>query len=136
MLNEVKFRFLSLPKSATEGLEHEPKKSDFNIIKELGMGSFGTVYLVSHKKTKAQYALKAINKTLKENLEEKANFNREVEIMYKLNHPNIVKLHNFFTQFTLLIKKANYPLDLLCSHSKRPYFPLILFSYNSTLFQT
>ena len=96
MLNDVKSRFLSLPKSATEGLEHEPKKSDFNIIKELGMGSFGTVYLVSHKKTKAQYALKAINKTLKENLEEKANFNREVEIMYKLNHPNIVKLYGHF----------------------------------------
>ena len=96
MLNDVKSRFLSLPKSATEGLEHEPKKSDFNIIKELGMGSFGTVYLVSHKKTKAQYALKAIDKTLEENLEEKANFNREVEIMYKLNHPNIVKLYGHF----------------------------------------
>ena len=96
MLNDVKFRFLSLPKSATEGLEHEPKKSDFNIIKELGMGSFGTVYLVSHKKTKAQYALKAIDKTVEENLEEKANFNREVEIMYKLNHPNIVKLYGHF----------------------------------------
>ena len=96
MLNDVKNRFISLPKSATLGLEHEPKKSDFNIIKELGMGSYGTVYLVSHKKTKAKYALKAIDKTVPENLEEKAAFNREVEIMYKLNHPNIVKLYGHF----------------------------------------
>ena len=96
MLNDVKCRFLSLPKSATEGLEHEPQKSDFDIIRELGMGTFGTVYLVSHKKTKAKYALKAIDKTIPDNIEEKANFNREVEIMYKLNHPNIVKLYGHF----------------------------------------
>ena len=96
LLNDVKNRFLSFPKSATEGLEHEPKKSDFNIIKELGMGSYGTVYLVSHKKTKAKYALKAIDKSVPDNIEEKAVFNREVEIMYKLNHPNIVKLYGHF----------------------------------------
>ena len=95
-LNDVKNRFLVLPKSAVEGLEHEPKKSDFNIIKELGEGSFGTVNLVSHKKTKAVYALKAIDKSVPENIEQKANFNREVEIMYKLNHPNIVKLYGHF----------------------------------------
>ena len=96
MLNDVKFRFLSLPKSATEGLEHEPNKSDFEIIKELGMGTFGTVYLLSHKKKKDKYALKAIDKTIQDNLEEKDNFNREIEIMYKLNHPNIVKLYGHF----------------------------------------
>ena len=88
-LNDIKFRFLSLPRSAVEGLEHEPKKSDFNIIKELGIGSYGTVYLVSHKKTKAKYALKMIDKKEPENLEERESFNREVEIMYKLNHPII-----------------------------------------------
>ena len=96
LLNNVKNRFISLPRSAVEGLEHEPKKSDFNFIKELGIGSFGTVYLVSHKKTKAKYALKAIDKRVPENLEEKESFNREVEIMYKLNHPNIVKLYGHF----------------------------------------
>ena len=95
-LNDVKNRFLSLPRSAVEGLEHEPIKDDFEFNKELGIGSFGIVYLVTHKKTKAKYALKVIDKTLPENLEEKKNFNREVEIMYKLNHPNIVKLYGHF----------------------------------------
>ena len=96
LFNNVKNRFLPLPRSSVAGLEHEPKKSDFDIIKELGIGSFGTVYLVSHKKTKAKYALKAIDKRVPENLEEKENFRREVEIMYKLNHPNIVKLYGHF----------------------------------------
>ena len=96
LLNDVKNRFISLQKSAVEGLEHEPKKSDFDFIKELGSGSFGTVYLVSHKKTKAKYALKEIDKTEPQNIEQKKAFNREVEIMSKLNHPNIVKLYGHF----------------------------------------
>ena len=96
LFNDVKNRFLSLPISAVEGLEHEPKKSDFDYIKELGEGSYGQVHLVSHKKTKAMYALKIIDKLAKENLEVKENFNREIEIMYKLDHPNIVKLYGHF----------------------------------------
>ena len=95
-LNDVKNRFLPLPRSAAEGLEHEPQITDFEIIKELGVGSFGQVYLAKHKKTKAVYAIKSIDKTDDQNLEEKANFSREVEIMYKLHHPNIVKLYGHF----------------------------------------
>ena len=96
LLNPVKNRFLPLPRSAVEGLEHEPTLDDFDFIKELGFGSFGEVHLAVHKKTKAQYAIKVINKLLPDNLEEKANFSREVEIMYKLDHPNIVKLYGHF----------------------------------------
>ena len=95
-LNDVKNRFLPIPRSAAAGLEHEPQKSDFEVIKELGDGTFATVYLVSHKKTKAKYAFKCIDKRQPQNLSEKENFNREVEIMYKLNHPNIVKLFGHF----------------------------------------
>ena len=95
-LNNVKSRFLPLPRNATEELEHELNMSDFEIKKELGIGSFGKVCLVKHKKTKAEYALKIINKLDKINQEDKAYFNREVEIMYKLNHPNIVKLYSHF----------------------------------------
>ena len=95
-LNNVNNRFLPLPRSAMEHLEHEPKKEDFDFIKELGIGTFGIVYLVVHKKTKVKYALKYIDKDDPENIKEKANFKREIEIMYKLNHPNIVKLYGHF----------------------------------------
>ena len=95
-LNEVKNRFLPLPRNATEGLEHEPNLSDFEIKRKLGTGSYGKVYLVNHKKTKTEYALKIIDKTDSFNQSEKTYFNREVEIMNKLNHPNIVKLFSHF----------------------------------------
>lgn len=94
--NNVKNRFLPLPQSSSKGLEREPNIRDFNIIKELGSGSFGKVYLVTHKATKAQYAIKAIDKKNKNNIEEKPYFRREVEVMYKIHHPNVVKLYGHF----------------------------------------
>ena len=96
VLNQVKNRFLSIPESASKGYEPEPKISDFELIKDLGAGSFGRVYLVSHKKTKCQYALKAIDKKNKSNIEEKPYFRREIEIMYRIHHPNVVKLYGHF----------------------------------------
>ena len=95
-INNVKNRFLPIPESALKCLEPEPKISDFQIIKELGAGSFGHVYLVSHKTTKVQYAIKAIDKRDKSNQSEKPYFRREIEVMYKIHHPNVVKLYGHF----------------------------------------
>ena len=129
-LNDVKNRFLPLPRSASEGLEHEPQITDFEIIKELGVGSFGQVYLAKHKKTKAIYAIKSIDKTDDQNLEEKANFSREVEIMYKLHHPNIVKLYGHFEDsnycyfiMQYIPKRSVY--EIIPKPGKKPNFQLI-----------
>ena len=89
-------RFLPITKSVELGLEPEPKISDFNIIKELGSGSFSKVLLVQHNKTKAKYALKTIDKKSQIDEEEKKQLLREVEIMYKIHHPNVVKLFGHF----------------------------------------
>ena len=99
-INNVKNRFLPISESVLKGLEPEPKISDFKILKELGAGSFGHVYLVSHKVTKAQYAIKAIDKRNKTNQEEKPYFRREIEVMYSIHHPNVVKLYGHFEDNT------------------------------------
>jgi aurora kinase len=95
-LNNVKNRFLPPPQSVKKGLESEPKIQDFEILKELGSGSFGRVFLARHNKTKVKYAIKAIDKTNKTNIEEKPYFRRELEVMYKIHHPNVVKLFGHF----------------------------------------
>ena len=94
--NNVANRFLPLPESVIKGLESESKISDFNILKELGAGSFGRVLLVQHKITQAKYAIKAIDKRNKANIQEKPYFRREIEIMYRVHHPNVVKLFGHF----------------------------------------
>ena len=123
-LNDVKNRFLPLPRNATEEYEKEPKITDFEIVKELGIGSFGKVYLVYHKKTKAKFALKSIYKLDEVNFEEKSYFSREIEIMYKLNHPNICKLFshfedNNFCYFLLQYIPKGSAFDLIPKNGKK-----------------
>ena len=55
----------------------------------LGEGSFGTVYLVTHKQLKVQRALKVINKTSRSS----SNPIDELELLKKLDHPNIIKIY-------------------------------------------
>ena len=98
--NKVINRFLPIPENVLNGLEPEPKITDFTLIREIGVGSFGRVLLVMHNKTQAQYAVKAIDKRIKDNIEEKPYFRREMEIMYRINHPNVVKLFGHFEDNT------------------------------------
>ena len=94
--NNVYNRFLPIPESVMKHLENEPKITDFTVLKELGAGSFGRVLLVEHKLTKAKYAIKAIDKRNNANIQEKIYFRREIEIMYRVHHPNVVKLFGHF----------------------------------------
>jgi serine/threonine protein kinase len=74
-----------------------------------GVGGFGRVYKVRHKKSKNIYAIKVINKTkiLENDLMEQVKL--EVRIMYALDHPHIIKLHNHYEDddnFYLIIQYA------------------------------
>ena len=93
--NKVSKRYLKFSESVELGLEPEPYISDFIIKKELGRGSFGKVFLATHKNTKVNYALKVINKNNKLD-EENSFFGREIEIMYTLKHPNCIQLFGNF----------------------------------------
>ena len=98
--NNVTNRFLPIAESVLKNLENEAKLSDFNLLKELGAGSFGRVLLVQHKITQAKYAIKAIDKRNQANYEERRYFRREIEIMYRVHHPNVVKLFGHFEDNT------------------------------------
>ena len=120
-------RFLQIPPSVAKGLETEPTHSDFIEEAHLGKGSYGRVTLSRHKKTQAQYAIKAIDKRTKINKDSKLYFKREVEIMYKIRHPNVVRLFGHFEDetycyfimeyinkgslYNLLLNKKKQPLE-------------------------
>ena len=62
---------------------------------ELGIGSYGRVYLVTNKFNNKKYALKVINKNkLMQIYSDCRLVQNEVEIHSKLNHPNIIRLYN------------------------------------------
>ena len=97
-LNKVKNRILFLSPTVKEGLERECGKDDFfsEGDKPVGKGGFGQVWKVRNKVTDKLYAIKVINK--QNIIEQKMvdQINREIEIMYKVNHPHIVKLYDTF----------------------------------------
>ena len=71
---------------------------EYDVIKDLGRGSFALVRLVKHKLTGAIRAMKAIRKTEDEELEK--NIINEINILMKLDHPNIVKIFEFYISDT------------------------------------
>lgn len=84
------------PSSAVEdGLEPEPKIEDFEQIKTLGEGGFGKVILCKHKVTGAEYAIKIMDKQKFSQVQKELLY-REVEMMYKIKHPNIVRIYSHF----------------------------------------
>ena len=92
--------FLPPCAAVQEGLEAEAKITDFEQIANLGTGGYGKVNLYRHKITGAEYAVKLIDKTKFENKLQKELFAREVDIMYKIRHPNIVRLYTHFEDET------------------------------------
>ncbi|CAG9314737.1 unnamed protein product [Blepharisma stoltei] len=76
-------------------------KIDFSLIKQIGSGSFGTVYLAASNDTCDMFAVKSIDKHIiighQVNL---SNLMNEIQFMRKLNHPNIVKLHYVYESTT------------------------------------
>lgn len=62
----------------------------YEVVDWIGIGSFGSVYLVKDKDTGEPYAMKII--PLVDN-EVTITIAREIFILYKVQHPNIVMYH-------------------------------------------
>lgn len=62
----------------------------------LGKGSFGEVILCKDKITGQEYAVKVISKRQVKQKTDKELLLKEVELLKKLDHPNIMKLYEFF----------------------------------------
>lgn len=67
---------------------------DYNIIKQIGQGSLGTVFLAEHRFMKKHYALKVLPEELSADRSFIQRFDEEVAKLATLEHPNIVKVHN------------------------------------------
>ena len=71
--------------------------SDFEIIKQLGKGSYGTVYVVKSRIDYNTYVMKKMELNhLKESQQRECY--REVSILRKVSHPNIIKYYASFLE--------------------------------------
>ncbi len=67
------------------------KLRDYEVLKVLGRGGMGIVFLVRHTLTKRVEALKVLRPSLASRLRTRERFLREVQVAAKLDHPNVVK---------------------------------------------
>jgi calcium-dependent protein kinase len=65
----------------------------YEVLSQLGKGGYGKVYKVKNIKTGEIRACKHLSKQNVKNLEK---FRREIEILKKMDHPNIIKLYEVY----------------------------------------
>ena len=65
----------------------------YEVLKQLGKGGYGKVYEVKNIKTGEIRACKHLSKLNIKNLDK---FRREIEILKKMDHPNIIKLYEVY----------------------------------------
>lgn len=100
--NSVDIRSLMLKGDTTKSYQRYYQK-----LSALGQGAFGAVYKVKHKKSGALRALKEVQI----NSEEDSRYVLiELEAMIKLDHPNILKLYEFYES-----PKCLYLVTEICS---------------------
>jgi len=69
--------------------------AQFHIIKKLGEGGMGQVYLAEHVKMQRKAALKVMNPGMTQDPDAIARFNREANNASKINHPNVCQIFDF-----------------------------------------
>ena len=95
-LNKKIRTFSSSPFTINTTINHnkDNKISNYEIGKVIGKGAYATVKICKNKITQEKFAMKIYEKKiLNDNIKKKCIL-REIEILKKLNHPNIVKLYD------------------------------------------
>ena len=87
----------------------KPSKK-YKIINVLGNGSYGKVYKAMNLITQNLVAIKSVKKK-KDNSVEGIDIKNEIDVLKKLNHPNIVKIYEFYD-----IKDNYYLITELCKY--------------------
>lgn len=63
--------------------------TQYEWVKIIGQGTFGVVYKAIWKNDKKKVAIKKV-------FQDPKYSNREFKIVVELNHPNCIKVHNYF----------------------------------------
>jgi serine/threonine protein kinase len=66
----------------------------YRVVRQIGAGGMGQVFLVQHPRLPRQDALKLLDPGVSRNNDFKVRFQREADLLAQLSHPNIVTLHD------------------------------------------
>ena len=96
--------------------------SHYRIVEKIGQGGMGEVFLADDTKLQRRVALKFLPALLNNDSEVRARFTREAQSAAKLNHPNIVTIHEVSDfngrPFFSMEYVEGRPLNYYCSEKK------------------
>ena len=67
--------------------------SDYEIKETIGKGTFSVVKLGINKVTNEKVAIKILKKRKMQRAKDKSRLEREISILKRLNHINVIKIH-------------------------------------------
>ena len=76
---------------------------EYDIIKIIGRGGMGAVFKAQHRKLKTFRALKILKSDLINDQKFVLRFEREARVMARLDHPNVLKVYEFFQESKYLV---------------------------------
>ncbi|KAG9094586.1 Protein kinase [Ceratobasidium sp. 370] len=110
--------------SEAESSSGQKRLGEYEVIKNIGEGSFGNVKLAIHTLTGQKVALKYFSKARIKNMKLGARVAREIQYLRLLDHPHIIKIYevvNTATDIIMVIEFAGAELfDTLSKHGRLP----------------
>uniref|UniRef100_UPI003D91A526 protein kinase domain-containing protein n=1 Tax=Gordonia sp. B7-2 TaxID=3420932 RepID=UPI003D91A526 len=76
------------------GLDHGDEFAGYRIVRRIGVGGMGEVYLANHPRLPRQDALKVLAPMFQHDRQFRERFGREADVAAALVHPNIVPIHD------------------------------------------
>ena len=83
-------------------------EDSYSILNKLGEGTFGSVYRVIHKLTDQIRAMKTISKSTVNLQDDNRQFLKEIEILIKTDHMNIVKIYELSETKKIEVSVSSY----------------------------
>lgn len=81
--------------SRLETLRQGDMLEDYEILRELGRGATGVVYLTQHQYLRKRFAVKVLSREMSSRPEFASLFLREAQTLGSLRHKNLVEVYNF-----------------------------------------
>ena len=111
-------KILKMMQAQAGGQGAYPTIAGYRILKQLGEGGFGAVYLAVEERSQRQMALKTMLQTRSPNAKALDMFEREIEINCSLRHPHIIQVQDHgcsqgIHYFALELMEAGSVWDLM-----------------------
>lgn len=115
-------------------IEFNNMKKTFQYVRKLGFGGTGDTHLLKDNTTNMEFAFKKYvpkDQTKKDELYER--FVDEIKILFKISHPNIVRIYNYYLYSD--IKLGYLQMEYIEGTSIDKYEPLLEADWNSIFLQ-